>query len=179
MDASIGAMSPRARSTRDFDELERRRMKAAGLLNRGVRPAEIARQLKVSRESVRRWSNQVAKHGAAAGLKKAGRAGRRPRLSAVQLEKLEVLLREGPEKAGFPNGLWTLDRIAQVIREQFQVKYRSGHVWWILHQKLGWSCQRPVGRARERNEAAIRDWKENTWPALKKKPSKKAGSSSS
>jgi transposase len=172
-------MSPGAKSSRDFDELERRRMRAAKLLHRGVRPAEVARQVKVSRESVRRWSDQIAKDGAAEGLKKAGRAGRRPRLSSVQLEKLELLLREGPEKAGFHNGLWTLERIAQVIRERFQVSYRAGHVWWILRQKLGWSCQRPVGRARERNEAAIRQWKENTWPALKKKPSKRAASSSS
>jgi hypothetical protein len=37
----------------------------------------------------------------------------------------------------------------------------------------------PIGRARERNEAAIRDWKENIWPALKKKPKKRAASSSS
>jgi transposase len=171
-------MSPRARNTRDFDQLERRRMTAAKLLHRGVRQADVARQVKVSRESVRRWSNQIAKQGAT-GLKKAERAGRRPRLSAAELEKLEALLREGPEKAGFPNGLWTLDRIAQVIRRDFKVNYHSGHVWWILREKLGWSCQRPVGRARERNEAAIRDWKENTWPALKKKPSKKAVSSSS
>lgn len=171
-------MSPGARNTRDFDQLERRRMTAAKLLNRGVRQADVARQVKVSRESVRRWSNQIAKQGAT-GLKKADRAGRRPRLSAAELEKLEALLREGPEKAGFPNGLWTLDRIAQVIRRDFKVNYHSGHVWWILREKLGWSCQRPVGRARERKEAAIRDWKENTWPALKKKPSTKAVSSSS
>jgi transposase len=114
-----------------------------------------------------------------AGLQKAARAGRPPGLSAAELKKLETLLQAGPEKAGFSNGLWTLDRIAQLIRQHFQVKYHSGHVWWILRQKLGWSCQRPVGRARERNQAAIRDWKENTWPTLKKKPSKKAASSSS
>ncbi len=171
-------MRSRAKNTRDFDQLERRRMRAAKLLGRGVRQAEVARQVKVSRESVRRWSNQIAKQGAA-GLKKAARAGRPPGLSAVELKELEALLRAGPEKAGFPNGLWTLDRIAQLIRQNFKVQYRSGHVWWILHQKLGWSCQRPVGRARERNEAAIRDWKENTWPALKKKLGKKAVSSSS
>jgi transposase len=171
-------MSSRAKDTRDFDELERRRMRAAKLLDLGLRQAEVARRVKVSRESVRRWSNQITKHGVAAGLKKAGRAGRRPRLSAAELEKLETLLREGPDKAGFPNGLWTLNRIAQVIRKQFQVKYRAGHVWWILRHKLGWSCQRPVGRARERNEAAIRDWQENIWPALKKKPRKRAVSPS-
>src|SRR3954453_3905697 len=121
-----------------------------------------------------------AQEGAAAALRKAGRAGRKPRLNEKQLQQLEARLREGAEKAGFPNGLWTLERVAGVIREQFGVEeYHSGHVWWIFPQKLGWSSQPPDGRARERNEAAIRDWKENIWPALKKKPKKRAGSSSS
>jgi putative transposase len=95
------------------------------------------------------------------------------------LQNLEGILREGPEKAGFPSGLWTLERVSRVIRERFGVAYHAAHVWWILHRKLGWSCQRPVGRARERNEAAIRDWKANIWPALKKKPKTKAEPSSS
>jgi len=172
-------MSPVGAKKRDFSQLERRRMRAARLLNRGLSQAEVARRVKVSRESVRRWAGQIAKHGTAEGLKKAERAGRRPRLSETQLAELKAILLQGPEKAGFPNGLWTLDRIAEIIRERFQVKYRAGHVWWILRKKLGWSCQRPVGRARERNEAAIRDWKENIWPALKKKPRKRAESSSS
>jgi putative transposase len=172
-------MSPVAASKRDFDELEKRRMRAAKLLGRGVSQAEVARQVKASRQSVRRWALQILEHGGADGLKKAGRAGRRPRLSAPELERLESILREGPEKAGFPNGLWTLDRIARIIKGQFGVKYHTAQVWRILRQKLGWSCQRPIGRARERNEAAIRDWKENIWPALKKKPRTRAGSSSS
>ena len=164
---------------RDFDELEKRRKDGAQLLSRGFSQAEVARRLKVSRESVRRWANQIAAHGASKGLKKAGRAGRKPRLNTEQLQKLEFMLKAGPEPAGFANGLWTLNRIAWVIRNEFQVDYRAGHVWWILRRKLGWSCQRPVGRARERNEAAISDWKQNIWPALKKKPARKAESSSS
>ena len=112
-------------------------------------------------------------------LRKVGRAGRPARIQAAELERLETILRAGPEQSGFPNGLWTLERIGQIIREQFGVAYHPGHVWWILRNKLGWSCQRPVGRARERNEFAIRDWKENIWPVLKKKPKKRAESSSS
>jgi transposase len=153
-------------------------MQGAKLLNRGIHQAEVARRCKVSRESVRRWWNRIAAHGTQA-LKRAGRAGRKPQLEASQLKKLEARLREGAEKAGFPNGLWTLERIGQIIRDEFGVDYHPGHVWWILRKKLDWSCQRPVGRARERNEAAIRDWKENVWPALKKKPKKRAESSSS
>ena len=88
----------------------------------------------------------------------------------MELEQLKAILREGPEKAGFPNGLWTLGRISWVIKQQFGATFHSAQVWRILRHKLGWSCQRPIGRARERNEAGIRDWKENIWPALKKKP---------
>src|SRR6202022_3570425 len=35
----------------------------------------------------------------------------------------------------------------------------------------GWSCQRPTGRALERDEEAIRYWKRVRWPGLKKKGS--------
>ena len=146
------------------------------MLTRGMSQAEVARQVKVSRESVRRWANQMVKHGSAQALRKAGRAGRKPALGTGELQKLEELLRKGPEKAGFPNGLWTLDRIGGLIRKEFNADFHTAHVWWILRKKLGWSCQRPVGRARERNETAIRDWKENIWPALKKKPKLKAES---
>lgn len=172
-------MSPRAAKRRDFDQLERRRRQAAKLLDRGLSQAEVARRVKVSRESVRRWANRIAAGGAGEGLKKAGRAGRSARLGPAELEQLEQILLAGPEKSGFPNSLWTLDRIAEVVQKQFGVKYHAGHVWWILRRKMGWSCQRPVGRARERNEVAIADWQDNIWPALKKKPEKKAGSSSS
>ena len=34
--------------------------------------------------------------------------------------------------------------------DEFGVDYHEGHVWKIL-RGLGWSPQRPVGRARERN----------------------------
>jgi len=42
--------------------------------------------------------------------------------------------------------------VAHLIADQFGVDYHPGHVWKILDD-LGWSCQRPVGRARERNES--------------------------
>jgi transposase len=48
-------------------------------------------------------------------------------------------------------------------------------VWKILRQ-LGWSCQRPAGRALERDEKAIQRWKKARWPELKKRPKSRAGS---
>ena len=57
--------------------------------------------------------------------------------------------------------------MARLIRDEFGVDYHEGHVWKVL-RGLGWSPQRPVGQARERNEEAIRTWKRKTWPVLKK-----------
>src|SRR4030067_254195 len=64
-------------------------------------------------------------------------------------------------------------RVAKLIEQECGVQYHPGHVWRILRD-LGWSVQRPIGRAVERDEQAIRRWKETRWPALKKKPRGKA-----
>jgi DNA-binding NarL/FixJ family response regulator len=53
---------PRRRRNR-LDQLERRRMQVAKLLDRGLSQADVARQFKVIRESVRRWWNQILLHG--------------------------------------------------------------------------------------------------------------------
>jgi transposase len=65
-----------------------------------------------------------------------------------------------------------------LIERDFQISYHPGHVWRILGQ-LNWSVQQPVGRALERNETAIEEWKRKRWPEIKKKLKKKAGRLSS
>jgi transposase len=82
---------------------------------------------------------------------------------------LEALLIAGPRAAGYSTDLWTLRRIAEVVRRKFRVQYHPGHVWKLLGQ-LSWSCQRPEKRAKERNEATIRHWLRYDWPRIKKQP---------
>lgn len=163
---------------RDFEALEKRRFEAIRLLEQeGLNQSETARRLQVARQTVHQWWRQYREQGQA-GLVKAGRAGRKPLLDAKQLERLESLLLQGPEAHGFPTPLWTCPRVAQLIADHFGVRYHEGHVWKLL-RALHWSPQRPVGRARERNEEAIRTWKRKTWPTIKKKPKTKAARSSS
>jgi transposase len=153
---------------RDFEALEARRMEAARLLRQGVSQSEVARRLEVHRQSVIRWARQLAQAGRV-GLKKAGRAGRKPRLTLDQLKRLQQALKRGPEASGYASGVWTTSRVRALIEEQCGVRYHEAHVWRIL-RKLGWSCQRPSGRALERDEPAILHWKKVQWPRLKKKP---------
>jgi transposase len=90
-------------------------------------------------------------------------------LSQKQRHQLKKLLLAGPERLGYETPLWTCPRVAHLIEQQFGVRYHEGHVWKLL-VRLGWSPQRPVGRARERDQAQIQHWKKRGWPALKKKP---------
>ncbi len=156
---------------RDFKALEKRRFEAMRLLDQGHNQSETARRLKVARQTVSAWRRQYREQGAA-GLRQAGRAGRKPLLDAAQRERLTSLLLEGPQAHGFPTPLWSCPRVARLIGDEFGVDYHEGHVWKIL-RALDWSPQRPVGKARERNEEQIRTWKRKTWTRIKKSPKRR------
>lgn len=71
-------------------------MRAAGLLAKGLSQSEVARRVGAHRQSVSQWAAQLREHGHA-GLRKAGRAGRKPRLSAKQIQRIERGLKRGPQ----------------------------------------------------------------------------------
>jgi transposase len=130
--------------------------------------AEIARELRVSRQSVSRWHAEWKKGGSQA-LRAAGRAGRKPKLNRQQLQQVEQALRQGARAHGFLTDLWTLPRVAIVIERLTGVHYHPGHVWKIL-RALDWSLQRPASKqARERKPEKVRRWHTQTWPRIKKK----------
>lgn len=155
--------TPAARRQR---ELQKRRDHAARLFAKGMSQAEVARRVGVTPASVCRWHQAWMREGVE-GLRVAEHLGRPTRLDASQLEELEEALLEGPGAQGFATELWTLPRVAELIKHRFGVRYHEGHVWRIM-RKLGWSLQRPTTRARERDEEAITTWKKKRWPELKK-----------
>ena len=165
------------RRSRDFAGMEHRRLTAAGLLKKGLSQAEVARHLGVSRQSVSRWAHALTQHGRRA-LRRTGRVGRPSQLTAIQLQQLVRTLKAGPEAQGYALGLWTLGRVRTLIETQFGVRYGKTRIWQLL-RTVGWSCQRPTGQARQRDELAIRHWKRTQWPRLKKTLPPKAGRSSS
>ncbi len=111
-------------------------------------------------------------------LKQAGHAGRKARLRPEDLRRIESGLKRGPQALGYETSLWTSWRVAHLIEQECGVQYHPSQAWRILRQ-LGWSCQRPVGRALERDEDKIRQWKQQRWPEIKKKPKKSGELSSS
>lgn len=157
--------------------MEKRRLKAAKLFAQGKGASEVARLLKVRRQSAHDWQRQWQEGGVTA-LRSKGAAGPKRKLSAALRAELATALVEGPEAQGHATAVWTLPRVAKLIEERTGQRYHPGHVWRLL-RGLGFSCQQPTRRAIERDEAAIARWKRVAWPRLKKKPSAKVGPSSS
>ena len=151
-------------------ELEVRRRLAGRLLLQGKGIREVARLVGAVPSSVQRWKEMIEK-GGMEELKAKPHPGRKPRLSSRQKERLKKILLKGARAAGYPNDLWTCRRVAQLIERTFGVKYHPDWVWYIL-RSLGWSCQKPERRARERDEQAIQRWRQVEWPRIKKSPRK-------
>jgi transposase len=162
---------------RDFVALEKRRFAAVKLFRKDLNNSEIGRRLKVSNQTVSRWCIEY-QNGGNVALRSAGRAGRLPNLNEADKARLVELLLEGPERLGYETPLWTCPRVAHLIADNFGVDYHPGHVWRILRE-MNWSVQQPVGRALERDEVRIDDWKQKRWPEIKKKLKRKAERSSS
>lgn len=144
-------------------QLADRRRRALDLLRQAQSPQQVAEQVGVTDRSVRRWQSE-AEHPPRPAKRKPGRPRR---LTAVQLRRLERALQRGAYAFGYAEDYWTLDRIAHVIWELFQVRYRPSGVWYLM-QALGWSSQKPQRRPLERDDEAIGRWKRYQWPQIKK-----------
>jgi transposase len=131
--------------------------------------------LGVTQGAVSQWVRRATTQGVAA-LRAHPAPGAAPLLSTEQHALLVALLLEGAEAFGFRGAVWTSRRVAQLIEDQFGVRYHPAHVRRLLGQ-LGWSPQRPIVRASQRDEAAIAAWRAERWPALKKSANAKAESS--
>jgi transposase len=88
-------------------------------------------------------------------------------LGPEPLARLPDLLRRGPEAYGFRGQLWTRRRVAEVIRAALGIRYHLAPVGRLL-QAIHWTPQKPMRRARPRDEPAITQWRTETWPAIKK-----------
>lgn len=148
-------------------QLERRRRHAIELLKKKKNLLAVSQKIGCSVSSVFRWWEEYRKKGPKA-LKPKPVPGRPPKLSQRQKQTLTRILLEGAMNYGYSTDLWTQRRVTEVIEDRFGISYHPNHLWRFL-QGLGWSCQKPEKRARERNEAAIQHWKRYRWPHIKKR----------
>lgn len=156
--------------------MERRRRRAVKLLREGLGVCEVARMVGASPGSVTTWRQRYDAGGPAA-LAPKPHAGPAPKLDEDQVTVLLALLARGATAHGYANDLWTLDRVAALVRKTFGVSYDPSGVWHLL-RRAKWSSQKPEPVAREQDPAAVARFRRVTWPRLKKSRLRRAKPSS-
>jgi transposase len=155
-------------SSRATNWREGRRLRAWELHQKGWQQQAIAEALGVTQGAVSQWLKR-GREGGVEGLRHRPPPGATARLSSAQRDQLLELLARGAESFGFQGDVWTQPRVATLIRDRFGVSYDPSQVGRILKAR-GWSRQKPVHRATQRDEKVIRQWREERWPQIKKRP---------
>jgi transposase len=161
---------------RDFRKLspatqaELRRV-AVAMVQAGRTRIEAAETVGVNRRFVGQWVKAAAQSGEAAlaGRRRGRRRGEQKALSAAQEEGVRCLITRGcPDRYGLSFALWTRPAVRALIR-------RESGVWLTLPavgrylRAWGFTAQRPMRRASERQDEAVREWLASTYPAITQK----------
>lgn len=152
-------------------EMEARRRKAVPYFKRGASERTIAKKLGVSPPAVHYWK-AAWESDKQDGLK-AGKYGPSFKLTEKQEKEVRKKILRGASAYGYPGDYWTLSRLTDAVASWTNVQYEDRSIWHVL-QRLGFSCQKPVRRAVERDEKAIQNWISKDWPEIKKGASEMA-----
>ncbi|MDH2905131.1 MAG: IS630 family transposase [Methanomassiliicoccales archaeon] len=159
------ARNRESKKKKDISEREWKRRKGYELLRAGVRKADIARTLDVDWKTVKRWERR-REGGGADSWKDVKQPGKPSKLSGKQRQMLMKILIKGALARGYPTDLWTLKRVAEVIRQEFGVEYNVTHVWRVLRD-MGFSSQVPQLVAKEKNDVFVSEWLKKEWPKIR------------
>lgn len=158
---------------RDFRKLalatqaELRRV-AVAMVRAGKTRIEAAEAVGVNRRFVGQWVKAAAQSGEAAlaGRPRGRRPGEQKALGAMQEDRLRDLIARGcPDQFGLSFALWTRQAVRALIARETRVWLTLSTVGRYL-RAWGFTAQRPMRRASERRDAAVRAWLENTDPAI-------------
>jgi transposase len=137
-------MTKQTTPKRDFLQLEQRRLMAAQYFSQGFSKADVSRQLEVSFASVRRWHQAWLRNGDA-GLAKAGRAGRKPKIVQKDMERIREAIRLSPVAHGFTATRWTVKRVQALILQITGTAFNSEHLRRILKKAaIDWKTTPPT-----------------------------------
>lgn len=173
--------------TNQVKKFEVRRIQGAKLLRKGHSYSEIAKQLNVSRQSVRNWAQRIevkwrddryvhshhfggmreeylskkSKFEIKYKELRSQKLGRPSCLSSTEMGRVKTKLRRGAKTYGFDTSIWTLDRISLMINQEFGCgdKFLSKPQAMRIIKHLGFTCKKPSKGDLENYS----DWKKYRW----------------
>jgi transposase len=136
------------------------------MFHRGATQAEVARKFRVSRVAAHKWHAAWEAKGMK-GLDSKGPPGFASALTEKKKLKFKEAILKGPLKNGYETDLWTLNRLAAVLKKTAKISFGPVRTWQVV-RALGFTPQKPKLKDVERDEKAIADWKTRRLPGLKK-----------
>lgn len=150
----------------DHATLEAMRERAVRSVHDGESPETVARIIGINRSTIYGWLAQYRRGGWSA-LKAKPLFGRPPKLDGKKLKWIyNTVTQKNPMQLKFAFALWTREMVAKLIKVKYNISLSVVSVGRLLAQ-LGITCQRPLHRALERDEALVRQWLKQDYPKIR------------
>jgi transposase len=144
------------------------RRKAVKAVLGGMKQVEAAKVLGVTRQAIGKWLKAYRQ----GGLKtlKAKRQGRPRGGSLLGWQSAQIaksVVDRCPDQLKMPFYLWTREAVGQLIERRFGVRLS---VWTVGRYlaRWGFTPQKPMRRAFEKNPEAVHRWLDEKYPAIRK-----------
>ena len=151
--------------TAEAQEALRQRVMAAR--KKGLSISEASRLFHVTRQSIYNWESRVDAEGEEGLLSKPRGKPPEPRLKGHQAAAIiRLLVDKHPDQMKFPFALWTREAVQDVIQRKFGIELSISTVGRYL-RRWGFSPQKPIFKAYEKQPKAVQQWLKREFPALK------------
>lgn len=149
--------------------LELRKKAVYSVVRHGIKKSHAAKIFGFSLTSIIKYVREYEESGESSfhykkrGVKEAERCF----LSSVQVEQLiKTLLSHTPDEVGLDYTLWNSKAICAYIEKVFSVRY-SGRGLRDFLSRHGFSSQKPIKQAYQRNPEKVALWLNDTYPGIK------------
>src|SRR5258708_3497767 len=150
----------------DHAAVDAMRERAGRSVQDGESPEVVADVLGINRSTIYGWLAQYRRGGGEA-LKAKPLFGRPPKLDGKTLKWIYgTVTQKNPLELKVAFALWTGEMVATLIKDKFNISLSLVSVGRLLAQ-LGITCQKPLHRALERDEALVQQWLKREFPRIK------------
>lgn len=148
-----------------------RRQAVRAVVEGGRTRTEVAELFGVTRQAVALWVKAYRARGERAlEAKPRGRPkGKGTRLEPWQMAQVAETLRDRmPDQLKLPFYLWTREAVVALVERRFGVRLSLSTAGRYL-KRWGFTPQKPMRRAYERNEEVVRRWLDEEYPEIRKR----------
>jgi transposase len=155
------------------EALRRRAVRA--VREEGMSKSEAARTFGVSRTSIHAWLDKFNVRGVLGLASRTRGRPKRSRLAGHQAATTVRLIADRcPDQLKMPFALWTREAVAQLIADRYDIQVSVWTAGRYL-RKWGFTPQKPLRRAYERNPVAVKKWLREEYPAIKRRAKREVG----